>query len=346
MTRHADVVVVGGGQAGLATGYYLRRAGIDFTILDAQATPGGAWQHAWDSLHLFSPAAHSSLPGRLMPQQEGKTFPDVAHVLEYLADYEKRYELPIERGVRVESVRDDAPLLRVETDSGAFTARVVISATGTWWRPFLPAVPGREQFQGRQHHTVEYRNPWDYAGQRVIVVGGGNSGAQIAADLAPHATVRWVTQRPARYLPDEIDGSALFTLATQRVQAGGPRISDLGDIVAVPPVRAARDAGLIPDHRIFDSLTADGARWADGSTWPCDAIIWCTGFRPTLSHLSPLGLRTEAGRIPTEGTRAVADPRIHLLGYGDWTGPASATLIGVGRTARGAAREIAEFLGA
>jgi putative flavoprotein involved in K+ transport len=346
MTRHADVVVVGGGQAGLAAGYYLRRAGIDFTILDAQATPGGAWQHAWDSLHLFSPAAYSSLPGRLMPTQAGKTFPDVSHVLDYLADYEKRYELPVQRGVRVEAVHDQAPLLHVRTDSGAFTARAVISATGTWWRPFLPAVPGREHFQGRRRHTVDYRSPWDYAGQRVIVVGGGNSGAQVAADLAPHATVRWVTQRPARYLPDEIDGSALFELATRRVQSGGPRISDLGDIVAVPPVRAARDAGLIPDHRMFDSLTADGARWADGGIWPCDAIIWCTGFRPALSHLSPLGLRTEGDRIPTEGTRAVADPRIHLLGYGDWTGPASATLIGVGRTARGATREIAELLGA
>ncbi|MFJ5780335.1 ArsO family NAD(P)H-dependent flavin-containing monooxygenase [Streptomyces sp. NPDC093094] len=346
MTQHADVVVVGGGQTGLAADHHLRRAGIDFTVLDAQATPGGAWQHAWDSLHLFSPAASSSLPGRLMPAQAGKTFPDVSHVLEYLADHEKRYELPVQRGVRVEAVRDQAPLLRVETDCGALTARVVVSATGTWWRPFLPAVPGRGHFPGRQHHTVDYRSPWDYAGRRVIVVGGGNSGAQIAADLAPHATVRWVTQRPARYLPDEIDGSALFELATRRVQSGGPRISDLGDIVAVPPVRAARDAGLIPDHRMFDSLTAEGARWADGSIWPCDAIIWCTGFRPVLSHLSPLGLRTEGGRIPTEGTRAVADPRVHLLGYGDWTGPASATLIGVGRTARGAVREIAEFLGA
>lgn len=345
MTRHADVVVVGGGQAGLAAGYHLRRAGIDFTILDAQATPGGAWQHGWDSLHLFSPAAYSSLPGRLMPPQEGKTFPDVGHVLEYLADYEKRYDLPVQRGVRVTAVRDRSPLLRVATDSGTWTARALISATGTWWRPFLPSAPGREGFRGRQHHTVDYRSPWDYAGQRVIVVGGGNSGAQIAADLAPHATVRWVTQRPARYLPDDIDGRALFELATQRVQSGGPRISDLGDIVAVPPVREARDAGLIPDHRMFAALTADGARWPDGSVWPCDAVIWCTGFRPALSHLAPLGLRTEGGRIPTEGTRAVADPRIHLLGYGDWTGPASATLIGVGRTAREAAREISGLLG-
>ncbi|MGW0395582.1 ArsO family NAD(P)H-dependent flavin-containing monooxygenase [Streptomyces sp. NPDC003042] len=353
MTRHADVVVVGGGQAGLAAGYYLRRAGIDFTVLDAQTTPGGAWQHGWDSLHLFSPAAYSSLPGRLMPQQEGKPFPDVGHVLDYLADYEKRYELPVERGVRVTGVHDEAPLLRVATDSGTWTARALVSATGTWWRPFVPAVPGRTRFRGGQLHTVEYRSPWDHAGMgvppaggwgSVIVVGGGNSGAQIAADLAPHATVRWVTRRPARYLPDEIDGRALFELATRRVQAGGPRISDLGDIVAVPPVRAARDAGLIPDHRMFEALTPEGARWADGSVWPCDTVIWSTGFRPALSPLSPLGLRTEGGRIPTAGTRALADPRIHLLGYGDWTGPASATLVGVGRTAREAAREIAALL--
>ncbi|MEU8673455.1 ArsO family NAD(P)H-dependent flavin-containing monooxygenase [Streptomyces sp. NPDC048560] len=345
MTRTADVVVIGGGQAGLAAGWYLRRLGADFVILDAQATPGGAWQHAWDSLHLFSPAAYSSLPGRLMPRQEGKPFPDVSHVLEYIADYEKRYELPVQRGVHVEAVRDAGELLRVETDRGSWSARAVISATGTWGRPFLPAVPGRSDFRGRQLHTVDHRSPRDFAGQRVIVVGGGNSGAQIAADLAPHATVRWVTRRPARYLPDEIDGRALFELATQRVRDGGPRISDLGDIVTVPPVRAARDAGLIPDHRMFEALTPDGARWPDGTVWPADSVIWCTGFRPALAHLAPLGLRAEAGRIPTEGTRALADPRIHLLGYGDWTGPASATLIGVGRTAREATREIAALLG-
>jgi putative flavoprotein involved in K+ transport len=348
--RHIQVVIVGGGQAGLAAGYHLRRLGVGFVILDAQSEPGGAWQHAWDSLHLFSPAAFSSLPGRLMPPQPGEEYPDAEHVVAYLRAYEKRYELPVERPVRVNGVHRDGPALRVETDSGTWHAGVVISATGTWWRPFLPAVPGRSAFEGRQLHTVDHRRPQDFTGRRVIVVGGGNSGAQIAADLAHDAHLTWVTQRPPRFLADDIDGRALFDAATARRRAldegrtdtGG--VASLGAIVAVPPVREARDRGLLKAGPMFSRLTPGGAEWADGTRTEADAIIWCTGFRPALSHLAPLRLRGRRGHIATAGTRAVDEPRLHLLGYGDWTGPASATLIGVGRTARDAARQIRDLL--
>ncbi len=350
--RHAQVVVIGGGQAGLAAGYHLRRNKLDFVILDAQAAPGGAWRHTWDSLHLFSPAAFSSLPGRLMPAQAGEEYPEAGHVVDYLADYERRYDLPVQRPVRVSAVRPDAGRLRVETDTGVWTAGAVVSATGTWWRPFLPAVPGREVFAGRQLHTTGYRRPADFTGQRVVVVGGGNSGAQIAADLAAHDGVdlTWVTQRPPRYLADDIDGRALFDAATARRRAldagtadtGG--VASLGDIVAVPPVRAARDAGLLKAQPMFERLTRDGLVWADGTSARADAVIWCTGFRPALSHLAPLGLRGTRGHIATAGTRAAGEPLLHLLGYGDWTGPASATLIGVGRPAREAAAQIADLL--
>ncbi|MFD4975940.1 ArsO family NAD(P)H-dependent flavin-containing monooxygenase [Streptomyces sp. NPDC058424] len=352
MTQHVDVVVVGGGQAGLATGYHLRRQGLDFTVLDADPAPGGAWQHMWDSLHLFSPAAYSSLPGRLMPAQSGETYPDAGHVVEYLADYEKRYDLPVQHGTQVDAVRRDGDRFLVEADTGTWRTRAVISATGTWSRAFLPAVPGRNDFTGRQLHTVNYRRPGDFAGQRVIVVGGGNSGAQIAADLAlaGHVEVTWVTQRPPRFLADDVDGRVLFDVATARRRAldagrtdtGG--VASLGDIVAVPPVRAARDAGLLNAKPMFTRLTTTGVQWADGSRTGADAVIWCSGFRPALSHLGPLQLRDTRGHIATEGTRAVGEPRLHLLGYGDWTGPASATLIGVGRTARGAAQQIRDVL--
>jgi putative flavoprotein involved in K+ transport len=350
MSHQAQAVVIGGGQAGLAAGYHLRRLGVEFVILDAQTTPGGAWQHAWDSLCLFSPAAYSSLPGRLMPPQTGETYPDAQHVVEYLTDYEKRYELPVERPVRVLGVHRDGGLLRVETDSGTWHARAVISATGTWWRPFLPAVPGRAAFGGRQLHTLEYRSPADFAGQRVIVVGGGNSGAQIAADLAYDTDLTWVTQRPPRFLADDIDGRALFDAATARRRAldegrtdtGG--VASLGDIVAIPPVRAARDRGLLKAGPMFTRLVPGGVEWADGTRAKAEAIIWSTGFRPALSHLSPLQLRGRRGHIVTEGTQVLKEPRLHLLGYGDWTGPASATLIGVGRPARDMARQIAELL--
>ncbi|MFE0698793.1 ArsO family NAD(P)H-dependent flavin-containing monooxygenase [Streptomyces sp. NPDC058872] len=351
MDGTCDVVVVGGGQAGLAAAYHLRRLGVlDLVVLDAAPVPGGAWRHAWDSLRLFSPAAHSSLPGRLMPSQQGAVYPDAPHVVEYLTDYERRYELPVHRPVRVEAVRRDGERLRVETDRGTWRARAVVSATGTWSRPFLPSVPGSEAFQGRQLHTAGYRAPGEFDGMRVLVVGGGNSGAQIAADLVHGTELTWVTRRPARFLADDVDGRVLFDRATARRRAldegradtGG--VASLGDIVAVPPVREARDAGLLKAQPMFTHLTRTGAEWADGTTVDADAIIWCTGFRPALAHLAPLGLRGPRGHVSTRGTEALGEPRLHLLGYGDWTGPASATLVGVGRPAREAARSIAALL--
>ncbi|MDP4509389.1 ArsO family NAD(P)H-dependent flavin-containing monooxygenase [Nonomuraea turcica] len=347
--RTVDVLVIGGGQAGLAAGYYLRRAKADFVILDAQDRPGGAWRHTWPSLRLFSPAQYSSLPGRMMPSPPGGGCPSAEDTVSYLADYEQRYQLPIIRPTTARAVRRGDGHLVVETDRDVWQAKIVISATGTWWRPYIPHYPGIGDFRGQQVHTAGYRGPETFHGQRVVVVGGGNSAAQILADLSTVAHTTWTTLRPPRLLPDEVDGRALFDLATRHHRAAqtgetAPGIGDLGDIVAVPPVREARDRGALKAEPMFARLTPSGIAWSDGTTLDADAIIWCTGFRPALGHLAPLRLRGPDGLIPTEGTQAVSEPRLHLLGYGDWTGPASATLIGAGRTARQLAAKIAAQL--
>jgi cation diffusion facilitator CzcD-associated flavoprotein CzcO len=181
-----DVVVVGGGQAGLAAGYFLRRAGVSFVVLDAQTGAGGAWRHGWESLRLFSPARYSPLPGWWMPPQPGEPFPTAAHVRGYLADYERRHALPIVRPVQVTAVDLVDGGLEVRSRSARWRAGAVISATGTWRRPHWPHYPGR--FAGRQLHTVSYRRPEAFAGQRVLVVGGGNSAAQILAEVSTVAT--------------------------------------------------------------------------------------------------------------------------------------------------------------
>lgn len=349
--RTYDVVVVGGGQAGLATGYFLRRAGLDHLLLDDREGPGGSWGAYWDSLCLFSTAEHSPLPGWWMPQEPGRRYPSARHVVEYFTAYEQRYDLPVRRPVRVRRVERAGDLLRVVADRDTWLARHVVSATGTWRAPHIPEVPGRERFRGRQLHTVDYRNPGQLAGLRVVVVGGGNSAAQILAELSPVADTLWVTPRPPRFLPDDLDGSALFELATQRhraTEAGreAPQsIVELGDIVVVPSVREARERGALKAQPMFERLTPRGVAWADGTGFECDAVLWCTGFRPALDHLEPLGVRGADGRIVMEGRRAAAEPRLHPLGYGEWTGPASATIIGVGRAAKATVAEIAESLG-
>src|SRR5699024_7227279 len=229
------------------------------------------------------------------------------------------------------------------TDHGTWTSRAVINATGSWRRPFMPFIPGGAQFTGTQLHTTRYRSRDQFRGARVLVVGGGNSGAQIAADLLPTASaVTWVTRRPPRFLPDEIDGRALFQLATRHVQGtddtenpGG--IAALGDIVVTPPIRHARDAGLLTPSPMFCRFTPTGVQWSTGDQVALDAVIWCTGFRPDLGHLQGLNLHRNTA-TPATTTDPPTQSRDHtglfFLGYGDWCGPASATLIGVGAPAR------------
>lgn len=355
-----DVVVVGGGQAALAVGYHLtrelRRADATLALLDDSPGPGGAWRRTWDSLRLFSPAEWSSLPGYPLPRHlaareaDAPEYPHRDDVLAYLAAYEARYELPVWRPVRVHAVRASGDALRVETDRGDVTARAVVSATGTASRPFVPDVPGRDDFRGVQLHSSAYASPGSFAGQRVLVVGGGNSGAQVAADLSAVASVLWSVERGPRFLPPGVDGRVLFDAATARYLAlqngedpGQPYT--LGDVVQVPPVRAAREAGRLSDLRPpVARLTAGGAVWPDGTEERVDAVVWCTGFRPALGLLAPLGVVGTDGRVAVEGTRSVAEPGLWLVGYGQWTGFASATLVGVGRSARATAREVAAFV--
>lgn len=343
-----DVAIIGGGQSALAAAYYLRRSSLSYILLDAEPEPGGSWQHAWPSLRLFSPGQWSSLPGYLMPRGAGE-YPTRDETVAYLAEYERRYAIAIERPVRVGAVTRDGDTLRLTTNSGEWTARAVISATGSWANPFVPAIDGADAFRGRRIHSAFYEGPGTFAGQRVIVVGGGNSGAQIVADLAATCDVTWATLVPPTFLPDEIDGRYLFEQATRRYKAlqegrtpDPPR--SLGDIVAVPAVREARGRGQLVSRRMFVRFTESGVVWPDGTSSDADAVIWATGFRPALDHLAPLGVVGSDGRVAVRGTRSVVEPRLWLLGYGEWTGYASATLIGVGRSARGTVDEVVRAL--
>jgi hypothetical protein len=239
--------------------------------------------------------------------------------------------------------------LRVRAGRRSWLARAVVSATGTWRAPFIPTYPGCEVFLGTQVHSGEYAGPEPFARQRVLVVGGGNSGAQILAEVSMVAKTTWVTERPPTFLPDDVDGGVLFRQASERWKAQQegravpPTQGGLGDIVMVPPVVEARSRGVLVAREPFTRFTTLGVSWADGTTMDVDAVIWCTGFRPALSHLDLLGV-TDQGRVSVCGTRAVDEERLWLVGYGEWTGFASATLIGVGRTARSTVEQIDEFL--
>jgi putative flavoprotein involved in K+ transport len=345
-----DALVIGGGQSALACAYYLNRAKLNYILLDDQPGPGASWRNYWDSLTLFSPAAFSSLPGWLMPESTNP-FPSRDEVVSYLTQYEHRYKVPVERPVQVQDVCFRDGVFEINCVDKTYRARTVISATGSFCRPFIPDYPDADKFEGKQLHSAAYKTPDDFAGKRVIIVGGGNSGAQILAEVSKVADTTWVTLEEVTYLPDDVDGHVLFDQASAKyyaMQKGeqlDPAKYSLGSIVMVPPVKKARERGVLKTVRPFERFYQDGVIWSDGRMENIDAVIWCTGFRYALDHLSCLQLMNdEKGRIEVKGTQVAQQPGLWLVGYGNWTGFASATLIGVGRSARQTVTEVQQYL--
>ncbi|MFC4336113.1 NAD(P)-binding domain-containing protein [Salininema proteolyticum] len=343
MQRDARVIVVGAGQAGLGAAYHLRRAGLsapdDFAVLDRAPAPGGAWQFRWPTLTFRTVNGIFKLPGLDVPDVPVDT-PVSGVVSEYFAEYEKRFDLNVRRPVSVDSV-ESLPdgRLRLETSEGPWTAGALINATGTWERPFWPHYPGRESFAGRQLHTADYAGPWEFAGKRVIVVGGGISGVQHVMEIHPYAaSTTWMTRTPPRWAEGEFDrrrGAEAVAMVERRVREGLPPqpVVAVTGIPVTPEVREALDTGVLDRRPVFTEIVPEGVVLADGTVLEADVILWATGFRPVIDHLGPLRLRGPRGGIALAGTQADADERIQLVGYGP-----SASTVGANRASRSAVR--------
>lgn len=343
-----DVIVIGGGQSGLSVGYYLRRAKLNYLILDGQEKAGGAWQHTWDSLQLFSPANHSSIAGWMMPETASE-YPTKQETIDYLTQYEQRYQLPIQRAVQVLKVTKKGDLFELETSKGVFNTKALVSATGTWQKPYIPSYKDQNLFEGVQIHSAQYRSPQSFLDKKVMIVGGGNSAAQILAEVSKTAAqTTWITLKEPEYLPDDVDGRYLFEHYTKLYQAQKegrdlPKLS-LGNIVMINTVKEARERNVLHALPPFEGFDEDGVYWENGSRIDLDAVIWCTGFKPALDHFKPLNILTDKGRVNTNLTKALDIEGLWMVGYGSWTGYASSTLIGVGRTAQRTVKEIQKWL--
>lgn len=187
------VIVVGAGPAGLAVAYELQRRGLPYQVLE-RAGVGHAWQQHYDRLHLHTLKQLSALPGLPMPR-DYPAFPSAAQFQRYLEDYARHFQLAIRCGVEVRAARWQSGRWQIETSAGDLTAAVLVVATGIWSTPYEPALPGRGQFGGTIIHSSAYRNPAPFAGQRVLVVGVGNSGSEIAVDLAEHGVTTGIAVR-------------------------------------------------------------------------------------------------------------------------------------------------------
>ncbi|HWD07165.1 MAG TPA: NAD(P)-binding domain-containing protein [Amycolatopsis sp.] len=346
--RETDVVVIGAGQAGLSAAYHLRRAGFangtGFVVLDHAERPGGAWQYRWPSLVVAKVHGIHDLPGLALGTPD-PNLPASDVVSEYFGRFEKTFDLPVHRPVDVTAIRDAGERLLVETPAQTWAARAVVSATGTWDRPFWPHYPGQEKFLGRQLHTADYAGAEEFRGRRVVVVGGGTSAVQLLMEIGPVAkSTTWVTRRPPVWRDERFTedwGREAVAKVDDRVRRGLPprSVVSVTDLAVTPEVRAAQAAGYLDRKPMFDRLVADGVEWADGTFEPADLILWATGFRASLDHLAPLHLRETGGGIRMDGTRVVAEPRLHLVGYGP-----SASTVGANRAGRAAVQEIRRLL--
>ncbi|WP_304453054.1 NAD(P)/FAD-dependent oxidoreductase [Nocardiopsis sp. YSL2] len=343
--EHAHLIVVGAGQAGLAAAHEAARRGVRPLVLEAADRAGGAWPHHYDSLTLFSPARFSALPGRPMPG-DGDRYPRRDEVVAYLRAYARDLDADIRYGQRVTAVgRERGGGLTVTTADGTrIQAPALVAATGGFSRPHRPALPGLDAFSGTVLHSGEYRSPEPLAGRRVVVVGGGNSAVQIAAELADtarvtlasRAPIAWVRQRPlGRDLHWWFTRSGLDTAPVRRFWERGPAL-----VMDDGRYRAAFASGN-PDRRpMFTRVCPNGVEWADGTREEVDALVLATGFRPALGYLAGTDALDDDGRpLQSRGVSATV-PGLGYVGLEFQRSFSSATLRGVGRDARHVLRRI------
>lgn len=350
-----DIVVIGAGQAGLSSAYHLKQRGLapnrGFVVLDQAPKPGGAWQFRWPSLTLSTINRLHDLPGMRFSESVDPRQTEVEAAIavpRYFAEYERRFELPVYRPVKVLVVCDRGDRLRVETDRFNLSVRGIINGTGTWETPYIPEYPGAESFEGRQLHTKDYRTAQEFAGRHVVIVGAGISAIQLLDEISRVTTTTWVTRRPPDFREgpfDEAAGRAAVAIVEDRVRRGLPpqSVVSVTGLPITPAIEAMQARGVLKRLPMFSDITERGIRWADGTEVRADVILWCTGFRSSLDHLAPLVLREANGGIVMTGrlaTRVAKDPRVHLVGYGP-----SASTIGANRAGGAAASELMSHLG-
>jgi putative flavoprotein involved in K+ transport len=314
-----QVIVIGGGQAGLTAGYFLRKADVPFLILDAETQVGDSWRRRWDSLELFTAARYSSLPGLRFPG-DPEHFPGKEEVADYMEQYAGAFELPIELETRVTSVRRPNGGYRLETKSGTYEADRVIVATGAYQRPFVPPLAEKLTDDVTQLHSADYRNPSQVADDEVLVVGSANSGAQIAQDLSSTCRVQLSRGRKLPRLPRRLLGKSLHWWGDKLGLIGAPLNSfrgrtQRGELLVGQSLRQlARRHGVELVSRTFD---AEGSKvqLEGGGEVRVSTIIWATGYRSDYSWID-VPIFDERGE-PRHQRGVTQAPGLYFLGMHD-----------------------------
>lgn len=360
-----NVVIVGAGPAGLAVAACLKQAGQDFVILEKAIEVAPSWRRHYRRLHLHTVKSFSSLPFVPFPKGHPRYVPR-EKVVAYLDAYARRFGLDPRFGVTVKSIRREGDRLLVQTDAGLFSARKVVIATGNNAEPVTPGFPGIEAFKGQALHSAAYTEAAPYAGKDVLVVGMGNTGAEIALDLAESGARATISVRKGVHIvprqlfgvPIQMVGIASRTMPQSLNDWMFPKILDLAlgrlekygivrpkegilaqidagripmiDIGTVAAIKAGRIA-IAPDIATF---TGDGARFVNGVEKDFDAVIFATGYRPAHGGFLPAELRPGKSGVNARSSEL----GIYLVGFHN---PVTGLLREIGIEARAVAKDIA-----
>lgn len=345
--RHIETVIIGGSQSGLATGYHLAQRGLPFLILDDNDRIGDAWRNRYDSLRLFTPRRYNSLPGKSFPGSPA-SYPTKDETAEYLEAYAAEFELPVRTGVHVDGLSKIGDQFEVACDDYTLTADNVVVATGAYHNPKIPPFAPELDESIVQLHSQEYRNRSQVQEGPVLVVGAGNSGAEIAIDLASHHQT-WLSGRDPGQEPswgrqgslgDRLLKSLMWLMATRVMTVTNPvgrkfrdhfldppRGIPLGggrrkDILAAGIERVPRTVGVEKGHPVLE----------DGSVLQVSNVIWCTGYTPDY-HWIDLPLPTHHD-VPLHARGVVETiPGLYFIGLNFQYSLSSGLLGGVGQDA-------------
>lgn len=284
MGQNVDVLVIGAGQAGLAMGYYLKQHDILFAIVGKENRIGDVWRNRYDSLVLFTPRSFSSLPGMVL-KGDPNGYPTKDEIADYLEDYAQKFELPIHLNTEVISLQKENEIFKVTTNHRRYMANKVVIATGPFQKPYLPPFAESLYDQVYQVHTSGYLNPSQLQDGSVLVVGAGNSGAQIAVELSEDREVYLSVGHKMRFLPLEIMGKSIFwwfqKIGLLDVHINSPLgrlISKQSDPIFGKELKHLLQEGKIKMKPKTESVSGDVISFADNSQIQVQNVIWATGF--------------------------------------------------------------------
>lgn len=342
-----DAVVIGGGQAGLAMGYYLAQQDCNFVILDANERVGAAWRNRWESLRLFTQAQYSNLPGLSFPAP-ADYYPTKDEMADYLEAYAARFDLPVQLDTKVDTLTRNGDRYTVDAGAECFTANHVVVATGPFHHPNVPDVGAGLDPSITQLHSSDYRTPNQLPDGDILVVGTGNSGAEIAMELAATDRCVWLSGRDTGHIPLGFFNSRIFwwladnvlTVNTWIGRKMKERAKERGDPLIRFTSREIRRADIKRVPRMNDVV--DGVpHLENGRTLDVAAVVWATGFRPNLSWIDLPALIMNKDGYPVHDRGVVeGEPGLYFLGLPFQQTVVSATIAGVGTDAR----YIAEYL--